>query len=207
MFATRVVLFAVTASSALLVAACGGDDGERADYSPLEGIYEIEMITRNDTSCVEPGLDVREEYDAGYLVGVQQSFFGAGILSMPSCLDLEACRDVANELTTEGNFAFSFGDIDFTFDRRTSDGAEGTLLSSGFGIDGTCQDGEVSERVLTQEGESITIRVETVIADDYPPDDEGFCTTDAATAAATGNPCGELMIIEAVRVEGISRAP
>lgn len=187
-----------------MLAACGGDGGGGGGgpqgFAPFEGIYEITAHTENTAGCDVEGPSVLGN-NAPMLASVQISFFVA-VLTLHPCDNLADCQSVAAD--AKANNVFPFGD-GFVFDSVTSSGsvANGTMTFTGSASGGGCT-GSVTKHTLTRaEDGSIHIESRTTPSGPFAEDSEGFCTTDDAAAAAEGQACTELMVLDAIPVDTI----
>ncbi|HEU0031947.1 MAG TPA: hypothetical protein VFQ53_15045 [Kofleriaceae bacterium] len=182
----------------VLVIGCGdsGSDDFARRASEVEGIYQVQAYTRNETACAPGGTS--QLGSETFAFAVRQSFLGQTLLSVMSCASVADCHDKAARVQGGQGVAldFSFGVSEVSGDALVGQGA-----STGFGIDGVCTGGELTATTLTLDGDALAIEQQITVADDYPVDADGFCTTDAARAAADGNTCTQLELLSATFVE------
>lgn len=168
----------------LALAACGG--GISTD---LEGIYEIETWTSNTAGCETEGMSVLASQSQQRFYLRSESYFGADFLNVALCTTDTACATeaAAGGIEFDG-WAFEDG----------SDGAgwRGTFTDAGV-VDGECQ-GPVSDDVLRSPAAG-TLRIESKFRESrtFAPDGEGFCDSDDAIAAASGEPCVRFDVVTA----------
>jgi hypothetical protein len=179
------------------VAACGDSSSSRYDElaASMEGIYSVQTYTRNEAACA-PGGDSQLGTDV-FAVVARESVFGTKYLSVRSCGSIAECRAVLAGQGAGHDFTFAV----YTPDDDGSLSGEGR--STGFGDGTTCREGEVTATTLTLAGGALRVEQQITIADDYPVDSEGFCSTDAAAAAAAGNSCSQLEVMTATFVEAL----
>jgi hypothetical protein len=184
----------------LALMACGGG-GDSSDFdaaaASMEGIYQVQSYTRNDNAC-SPGGESILGTD-GFAIAYKQQFLGTTLLSLISCESPQDCRDkLAAEQRGEGF------QIDFLFSVQFV-GNDGELLgsgtSTGFGDGSVCTNAELSDTVLTLTGSELRLEQAITIADDFPVDSNGFCTTVAASEAAEGKACSEMEVLTATFFE------
>lgn len=184
----------------LAAAACGGGGGSaefEAAAESMEGIYQVQAYTRNDGACAPGGESILGEDT--FVIASKSEVIGTPFLSLISCASPEDCRaKLAAERAGEG-FA-----IDFTFAVQKL-GPEGELLgsgaSTGFGDGEVCTDAEVTDTVLTLAGSELRIEQAITVADDFPVDNNGFCTTTSAQQAAAGKTCSQMEVLTATFFE------
>lgn len=183
------------------LAACSDDEpisfGDIA--SSMEGIYRVDTHTENLDACAPGGDSLMSDGVEGYLVVQSRPIFGFPYLPMISCASPADCRDkLAAWDRNEGWVS------DFSFAVEAANG-EGDLIgggaSTGYGMDGICTEGTTFATLATLSGDSLAITLERTVADDYPADADGFCTTDLAKDAAAGNSCSQMETLTATFVE------
>jgi hypothetical protein len=183
--------------SGLALAACGGGGGDDSDFvlasAGMVGIYSLDSYTLNETACSPGGESISGEHS--FAVAFQEKVFGFDLLTIMSCESPADCRAKVDDRT---GFL-----IDYSFTVQFV-GADGELTgggsSSGFNLDGTCQEGSVFDTVLTLTGGQLRIEQGLTIADDYPADGD-FCDTRSAQQAADGNSCSQMEVLTATFVE------
>jgi hypothetical protein len=187
---------------ALLVmatAACGGGSGgSGGDFATaadaVVGIYNVGDLTRTEGGCFEGGVSILQQDT--FAVAFVESAFGFELLTVLSCADPQNCRDkAANRNGVAIDFSYTVQFLEDNGD-LTGEGA-----STGFDMNGTCTDGEVFDTTLTLDTGALRVEKAIVIADDYPADSEGFCTTDRARDAAVGNLCFAFEVLTATFAE------
>ena len=187
----------------LFAGACGEDDDSGFDDAAdaVVGIYQVTTWTRNADACEPGGESLLSEGGHSHAVAYKGSGFGIKFLQLMSCANPADCREKVRELEGGGGVSSEFG---YTFTSASGDTLTGGSVSTGFGRDGTCSGASVTSVSLERLDDSaIKVEEEITIADDYPEDSEGFCTTDAAKAAARGKSCSEFELLEAAWVEGL----
>jgi hypothetical protein len=186
----------------LALMACGGGSNEdssefEAAAASMEGIYQVQSYTRNDSACSPGGESILG--GDGFAAAYTQKFLGITLLSVISCDSPQDCRDkLAAEQRGEGF------QIDFLFSVELL-GNDGELIgssaSTGFGDGSVCTDAELGDTVLTLAGSELRLEQAITIADDFPVDGDGFCTTVAASEAAEGKSCSEMEVLTATFFE------
>ncbi|MDQ3364760.1 MAG: hypothetical protein M3680_04955 [Myxococcota bacterium] len=182
-----------------VLAACGESESSRFDElaASMEGIYSVETYTRNAAACL-PGGESQLATDTFALV-VAESAFGTRYLSVKACSSVAECRSLLGSAASGGDFYFAVhepaGDATLTGEGR----------STGFGDGTTCRGAELQSTTLTLTGSTLHLEQEITVADAYPVDAEGFCTTDGAARAAAGKTCSQLEALDATFVEALPR--
>lgn len=189
----RLAVLAITLAS---LTACTTDDEFIDAAAQVEGIYRVTSYTRNDQACVPGGASLLTKETFAF--AATQQLFGITLLDVFSCEDPADCREKLNKLDTGGGFGLDFG-------FSVSGVEEGVMLgegaSTGFPEGATCSGGELTTTRLVVEGTTLRLQQEITVADDFAADANGFCTTDAAKAAARGNACSALEVLTAELVE------
>lgn len=163
----------------------------------FEGIYSLDEHTENVEAC-EPGGDELPGADEFVLV-MYQPVFGAPNVELVSCASVAGCRETLDARDAGHGFA---SDFFYSLSRRADDGAlVGTTVSTGVGSGGTCREGEVGNNRLERVEDELRFTQERTVADDYPADGDGFCTTELAQQAAAGNPCSRFNQLSATFLE------
>ncbi len=177
------------------IAGCSDDD---AALEGATGIYELQSYSINSMSCDALGESQLGPNLDGFFAAHIFRYAGFTELSLMSCADVADCRDKLAKKDA-GELAGS----DFIYSVTRAEGGElvGQQASTGYEIDGFCTNGYVSKTVVTIEGDLLTLVEERTIADDYPPDSDGYCTTDLSQDAVAGKSCGERDVLTAVFVE------
>jgi len=169
----------ILASLVIFAAACGGDD---AGKSSLEGIYEKDSWSlKASGGCDAEGDSVLSEAGRDpFFVIYHAELLGVELLMVAHCASVPECRSTA----ADGSL-FGLG-FDSGSDSSGWTGGGATAGSSG---GGTCQ-GEARDFTLEETaGAEATVSIVMTEAGEFPEDDEGFCTTDGARAAAEGMSC------------------
>lgn len=193
-----------TALSLALSLAAGCTGGSSSDFddvaADVTGIYRVSTYTHNDQAC-EPGGTSKLGTD-GFAIATTHVIFGIHFLTVTSCASPDDCRQ--KQALIDGGTAIV--PIQFSYAVQFV-GAGGTLTGqgadTGFGSGGVCTDGAVSATTLSLTGTALRIEQAITIADDYAQDAQGFCSTDAAKAAASGNSCSELEVLTADFAEAL----
>jgi len=181
------------------LAACSKDEKNNNLDTQLNGIYEITSFTENDTSCDAEGVSVLEQKTERFLLVYKSTFFGIDFINASSCLDQAECEQQLLDVSNENFFSFSFG---YSFyEGNDSAGFIGETVSAfSSGFETTECEGSVASQSLKKLGESgIEIRSENTQSNVFLKR-EGVCDTDDAKAAAAGNSCSKLEVINAQRV-------
>lgn len=183
------------ASSLVTASACATDDfSDRA--AEVEGIYQVKSHLLNDASC-SPGGEALPDQHA-FAFAKQTSILGHEYLQIYSCESLADCRQKAALKQFEGNISFAF-----TLSAVEGDALTGFEVTTGFtSTNGTCTMPELSDLVLTLDGETLSIAKSTKIGHDYQAD-KGFCTTDKGRAATEGAACSQMETLTATFVEAL----
>ena len=186
--------------AAFLLAACGDED----DRSPLDGaeslqgIYRIDQYLVNTESCDAEGSDVLESLQGStFMFGVIRSIFFE-YLDFASCRSVAECRQRAlgdPELIVNGFSAVLF--------RGDGTSFNGELVTSGFTSGDSCVNPQITTQVATKTSQGVRIEARTQIGEAYPPDADGFCTTDLGRAAAIDAPCSIYAVVVATKLEDL----
>ena len=181
----------------LCVAACGEgeSDFEQAALG-VEGIYAVQAYTRNETACTPGGVDALA--NDRFVVAVSQELFGQKFLSVTSCASAADCRAKLVDIRTGGGYQLEF---QFVVSAVSGDTLTGQGASTGFGDHGVCTGGDVTATKLELLGTRLSIEQRITLADDYPADSEGFCTTELAKKHAEGNACSQMELLTAELLE------
>jgi hypothetical protein len=193
----RLAVLTCTLASFASLTACTTPADEFVDAAAqVEGIYRVTTYTRNDQACVPGGASLLTKETFAF--AATQELFGITLLDVFSCDAPADCRAKLAKLDAGGGFGLDFGFSVSSVDREVlvGDGA-----STGFAEGTVCIGGEVTRTRLVVEGATLRLQQEITIADSYPADADGFCTTDAAKAAARGNACSALEVLTADFVE------
>jgi hypothetical protein len=167
----------------------------------VEGIYRVDTHTENLAACAPGGDDLMDPDVDGYLAVKSRSVFGYSYLPMISCASPADCRDKLAAWDRSESFNLDFS---FAVEKLASDGdLAGGGASTGYWMDDTCTEGSVFETVAIVEGDVLDITLRRTIADTYPVDEDGFCTTDLAREAAAGNQCSQFEQLTATFVDGL----
>lgn len=181
----------------LCVAACGEGEGEfEQAATAVEGIYQVQTYTRNEQACSSGGVDAID--NDRFAVAVQQQLLGQRFLSVVSCASAIDCRAKLDDIRAGHGYTLEF---QFVVSEADGDLLRGAGASTGFGSSGTCTRGEVTATTLELVGTSLAIEKRITVADDYPADSDGFCTTELTRKYAEGNACSQLEVLTAALVE------
>lgn len=216
----KFVVRILTILGLLLLGACGGgNDGSsifgsgggdakankrlKEHAGSIEGIYSLDSFTRNEDGCDAGGASALDDIgDHTRLVAVLGEVFGFSTLDVYSCVDEADCRDIVAILESRmGGFGiqlhFSFGEAD------DADHYSGGVAWTGSEREeGVCSGGRVEEHSMERDGDSLSIENRIIPSNDYPSED-GVCWSDDSMAAAKGQPCTELEVVEATFLEAI----
>lgn len=185
----------------LAAAACSGGDGRDDEFvaaaESMEGIYQVQSFTRNDTACAPGGASILGS--DRFAIAAKREILGRPFLDLISCASPSDCRDkLAAERAGEG-FQIEFL---FTLAALGDDGElTGEGASTGFGDGEVCREAELSDSLLTLAGSELRLEHAIVVADEFPVDSDGFCTTIAAAQAAAGKPCSQMEVLTATFLE------
>ncbi len=178
----------------------GGGAGGGGNLSQFEGIYTITSYTENTTGCDAPGESILDEQDP-MLANVAISFFFQPVLTTHTCVDLDDCRAVAADAEANNVVPFFGG---FIFESASGTVANGKTITAGTDFETDQCQGSVVEHTLTlAEDGSFTLESRTTESATFAPDSEGFCNTEDAEAAANGQPCTEVVTIQATFTEAL----
>lgn len=181
----------------LFTASACATDGEFADRAAeVEGIYQVKSHLLNDQGCTPGGTPFSDQH--GFAFAKHSTILGRDYLHIYSCASLEDCRQKAALTQFEGN-------ISFAFTLSSTDGAAltGFEVTTGFtSSTGVCTMPELSNVVLTIEGDALSIEKSTRIGHDYPAD-SGVCSTDKGRAASEGASCSQMETLKATLVEAL----
>ena len=188
----------------LFLAGCPSNPTSEEEGTKLEGIYQLESYKKNLSSCDSEGTSVLEQESEKFFFLKEKDVLGQSLLYVFSCLDVDSCKEKLTKFEDGEGFTISYS---FTLSEgNDNDGYVGKLASTGFGDrkEGLCKDGRVQNQSLNKiEEGKILIRSEITYADDYPMDEDGFCTTTGTEEAVKGKPCSELHSIIGVFVESL----
>lgn len=180
----------------LVTSAACTDDGFGARASEVEGIYQVKSHLLNEQSC-SPGGDPVQDADT-FAFAKQTTILGNDYLMIYSCSSLADCRQKAARPVFEGNISFAF-----TLSGIDGDALTGFEATTGFtSTNGTCTMPELSDLVLTLDGDTLSIQKSTKVGHDYPSD-KGYCTTDRGRAASEDAACSEMETLMATRLESL----
>lgn len=177
--------------------ACGGGGGGGGELAALvaeiEGIYSVDDFTRNSEGCGTEGGSVLAELDEPFLVVTGREALGRDYALVFSCTDVADCRVKAGEDEFAAQMILQLWETD-------GEALTGTEVGTGWSgfEEGLCTEPELKELSVKTVGDD-GIRVETrvTVGDDYPEDEDGFCTTDGGAAATKGKPCATLEVLSA----------
>jgi hypothetical protein len=198
---------AIVAVSCLLCA-CSDDDGTgsgaaqlKTEGDALSGIYQLSSITRNEMGCDMEG-PAQSNVNDSYLYLVTDVAFGVSYVKVDSCADVADCQ-AKNQMRQ----ALEIYLIDFSYTFSSSPGPEqlsGETAYTGLSGGPLCERPSLETQLLVSDGAgNLTIEARKATGDDYPPDSEGFCTTDLGRKASEGKPCSELEVVRASFVQAL----
>ena len=184
------------------VAACSNSDDDLQAWAPrVEGIYRVDALTQNTATCDAPGATALADDRDHMLVLSGHDAFGSWIRS-DGCADPADCRQRLAALRADRGVTVTFS---YVVRQASGDHLEGQWVTTGFsgGPSGLCTDAVSSNIELAQPGEG-TVRIEArSVVLDHPPDAEGICWTGDTEKAAAGQPCNQLDIVAATRIEAL----
>ena len=177
--------------AAALLAGC--DHGSSVDFSPFEGLYQIDSHTSNTNACDAEGPAVAGS-DPMLVIF---AYFAANVgdfAEADSCSDAAACRQrAANPVPTVVSAAY----FDANFTSPTADGRG--LTGASFSQDPSGTSAEVTQNLLTKTGNAIRIEKRRYQVPCQMRD--GACDRAATIAAASSAPCTELRMVTASFLE------
>lgn len=200
----RITVLPLVASSLLVTVACSESDDVGFDSiaTSMEGIYRIDAHTENQVACEAGGESLLVDGAETHLALIKSSLFGIPLLSMLTCADPTQCRSRVEVLLTggivDGDYVYVVNEV---VNEPSGDALAGRGASTGFSDNGTCREGAITLSLASLDGDALRFSQERTVADDYPVDSEGFCTTDLAREAAEGNSCSELITLTASYLE------
>jgi len=105
------------------------------------------------------------------------------------CMDEADCQDIRRAIIDMETAMLP--SLNFSFRRPTSEGLSDIAQSTGYSSgDGVCRTPQRVVTNLVSIGENqIQLVSETSIGDDYPADDEGYCTIDLGSTATANAAC------------------
>jgi hypothetical protein len=182
----------------VLTASACATDGEFIDRAAeVEGIYQVTSHHLNEQACSPGGTAVADQHRFAF--AKHSTILGHEYLHIYSCASIQDCRQKAALKPFEGNIDFSF-----TLSGTDGDVLTGFEVTSGYTpINGNlCTKPELSDVVLTLEGNTLSIEKKTKIGRDYPSDN-GVCSTDKGREASEGASCSQMETLKATLVEAL----
>jgi hypothetical protein len=184
------------ALSLVTASACATDGDFTARASEVEGIYQVKSHLLNDQGCSPGGDTVSDQH--GFAFAKRASILGTDYLMIYSCASLDDCRQKAALKQFEGNISFAF-----TLSGIDGEALTGFEVTTGFtSSNGTCTMPELSNLVLTLEGDTLSIEKTTKIGHDYAAQN-GACTTDKGREASESASCSQMETLKATLVEAL----
>jgi len=169
----------------LALGACGGGGSE------LQGIYQADTWTKNDTACDAEGPSILATQTETTFYIKQEDFLGSKFLNLNFCADQAACATLAADGDTIhlGMWGFDSG--------SDGDGWTSEFYSGFPDASNVCQGAYVTTTLTGTGGQSVRVEVREVTAGGFPPDADGFCADADGKAAAQGQPCTSLEVMSA----------
>ncbi len=164
-----------------------------SELSALEGVYEVQTWTENETSCASDGDSIIDMEVDDHLYVKAENLFGQEFLNVVTCEGLADCSAQAAEDTIHLGFGLDSG----------SDGNGWT--GSGYTLGGseTCS-GQIRNNRLSETSDGLLrFEIRRTFVEDVPLDSEGFCDSDAAIESATGQGCESIEVISAMQVSDL----
>ena len=113
---TKLLGFAFIASTALLITACDGGEGDFSGAAAeLEGIYKISSYTRNEAACAPGGSSVLG--NDRFAIAYTEEVLARPVLMLSSCASVDDCRAKLELIRTKQSFG-----SEFHFDATAVDG-------------------------------------------------------------------------------------
>jgi hypothetical protein len=184
---------------AFALGACGGGSKFDSIAQDMEGVYQVGGFTHNDAAC-SPGGSSQLGTDQ-FAIVTEQTVFGIKLVSAFSCSSTADCHDKKTSLDSGDLFISS--EWSFGADQASGDSLVGNGADTGFADGSLCKQGSATTTTFALSGEALSISQEITIADDYPVDSQGFCSTDAARAAAANHSCSQFELLTATFVESL----
>lgn len=161
-----------------LTGCASSDDPEVEAYAKLEGVYDLESITRFVGSCDDSGaaksLDAIPELWVAYIVehGVPDTQLHAH-----GCSSVEQCRTEAADAQEDGvaNYATDF--TRYVYSRVSDGGAiDGVGVTSVGVVDGKCRL-ELEQTSVERHGDEAVFTARHRVGAEYDPESNGSCAT------------------------------
>jgi hypothetical protein len=163
------------------------------ELTALEGVYEIESWTQNDTGCDSDGASILADQTDDHFYLKAENLFGQEFLNLVLCEGLAACTVLAGEDTINLGFGLDSG----------SDGAGWTGSGYSLGGSDTCS-GEIRDNRLEETaGGELRFEIRRTFVEGVPLDADGFCDSDAAIEMAESQGCEGLEVTTAVQVSDL----
>ena len=177
-------------TGAVLMGACGGDEDT---VVAVLGIYQVSSHTENTAGCDAEGAAVRQT--SPFFFVRKDKLLDYPYYNLMGCKSLTDCRTAAKD-------PMHFEQLNFIFHTPKSPTTlTGSTRFTGFKDGKTCTKPSVSEHSFVRTGDDVRIESRTRVGDDYPADNEGFCSTSLGERASRGKPCAELVVVTAKFVE------
>ena len=188
----------VVSLAALLLAGC--ESSKSADFSPFQGIYQVDSDTLNSSACDVEGGPVAGSRPLLVLF----SFFDLNIgrvATAVSCSDTVYCRDIG---TTQRPVPLGVADFDAYFLQVTADGLTGsatTTCCTGASGQTNCGEAGGEQNKLVKDGAKIRIEMREwdwtgTVAQ------QGMCQAARATRTLAGT-CANLRVVNATFQEAL----
>ena len=164
----------------------------------LEGIYRVDAMTQNPTSCDAEGASTLADRHDHMLIFLGQDPFGLWLMA-DGCADASDCRARLEARRANRGLTVTFS---YQFREASPDALRGTWITTGYwSSDGICTDGSVTDIELTRPTET-QVRIEArAVVVDHPADAEGICWTSDTQSAAAGKPCNLLDVVQTTWLE------
>ena len=178
------------------VAGCAEEPGLEEVAATFEGVYALESFTENTGGCDEEGPSRLEGAEEPFLLvhGVKDK--ERIIVMALTCASPEQCSARAQALDARQPFSTAH---DFVFNRSDDQSRLiGETISAGASNegDGVCRGGGVSNDLMSHpDAQRVLIESARTLSEDYPLDNQGFCTTNGALASIEGKSCGEFRVL------------
>jgi hypothetical protein len=141
--------------AALLIMGCGS--GKSADFSPFQGIYQVDSHTLNPSACESEGSPVA---GSPPLLVIFTRVFGATALS---CDDATNCREIG---TMQGPILISPNDLWAHFVQVTPDGLWGSEITTccpSTSGQSQCQEARGRDNRLVKDGSKIRLEIRAMV--------------------------------------------
>ena len=184
----------------ILALACTEEKQETEEEALLapEGLFTITSYAYNADGCDSFGEEMLDTIEDRHMFFIAGSVFGQDYVSAYGCSDESACTEMQEKIANQESFMLG---LSYTFSEQDEEGnLLGQSQSTGWtSSDGMCLEPE-QEDIILRILDSGAIEIESIIitGDDYPEDEDGFCTTDAAAEACANKECSgaEKVVLE-----------